>query len=53
MPTLSGRQWGKAGTEEKVETICPRDIVKEVIVEVKKIHPYEEVALEIIPLEEI
>jgi len=39
--------------EERIETICPKNIVKEVIVEVKSIHPYEEPAIDIYPLEKI
>lgn len=45
---------GEIGTmeevaEEVVETICHKDIVKIVISEIKKVHPYEEPAIDIIP----
>jgi hypothetical protein len=36
--------------EERIEMICPRNIAKKVISEIKKVHPYEEVALDIQPL---
>lgn len=36
--------------EEKIETICPREKVKEVLAAIKKIHPYEEPAIDIYPL---
>ena len=36
--------------EERVEFVCPKDIAKEVIFAIKKVHPYEEVALDIYPL---
>lgn len=36
--------------EEKIETVCPRGKVKKVIEAIKKVHPYEEVALDIYPL---
>lgn len=39
--------------EERIEVICGRDILTEVIAAVKKAHPYEEVALEVYPLEDI
>jgi hypothetical protein len=37
--------------EERIETICSRENLKEVIIKVKKVHPYEEVAFDIYPLE--
>lgn len=36
--------------EERIETVCPKDKVKEVIAAIKQVHPYEEVALDIYPL---
>jgi hypothetical protein len=49
---------GKAGNyevveEERIETIVPREILKEVIKKVKAVHPYEEVAFDIYPLESL
>lgn len=39
--------------EERIETVCHRDNLKEVIAAIKAVHPYEEVALDVYPLEEI
>ncbi|MBI2622161.1 hypothetical protein HYW66_00810 [Candidatus Microgenomates bacterium] len=36
--------------EERIETVCPQKKVKEVIKAIKKVHPYDEVALDIYPL---
>ena len=36
--------------EEKIETICDIKIAKKVIQELRKAHPYEEPAINIIPL---
>lgn len=46
---------GKAGkyeavTEERIETIVPRRIIKKLIKKIKNIHPYEEIAFDIYPL---
>lgn len=38
--------------EEKIEAVCERDKVADVIKAIRKVHPYEEVALDIYPLEE-
>ncbi len=37
--------------EERIEVTCNTDIVESVILAVKKVHPYEEVALDIYKLE--
>lgn len=39
--------------EERIETLCPKEIVKKVVKAIKKVHPYEEVAFDIIPLVEM
>ncbi len=36
--------------EEKIEVVCPKNKAKEIIKTIKKVHPYEEVALDIYPL---
>ena len=36
--------------EERVEFLCPKSLVNKVIRAIKKVHPYEEVALDIYPL---
>lgn len=37
--------------EERIETICDRENLQKVVEAIKKVHPYEEVALDIYPLE--
>lgn len=39
--------------EEKIETICPREKLERVINAIKEVHPYDEVALDVYPLENI
>lgn len=39
--------------EERIETICPRAKLRDVVAAIEKAHPYEEVALDVYPLEEI
>jgi len=36
--------------EERIETICPRRIAKDVIEAVRKVHPYEDMAFDVYPL---
>ena len=36
--------------EERIEFICPENLVKKVTTAIRKVHPYEEVALDIYPL---
>ncbi len=38
--------------EEKIEVVVPREILKDVIEKVKAVHPYEEMAFDIYPLED-
>ena len=39
--------------EERIETVCSREKLEDVIKAIKKVHPYEEVALDVYPLENI
>ncbi len=39
--------------EERIEVVVPSKILKEIIFEVKKAHPYEEMAFDVYPLLEI
>lgn len=39
--------------EEKIEAVCEREKLREIVKAIKKVHPYEEVALDVYPLEEI
>ena len=41
------------GTEMKMEVRCPVEIVETAVKEVKKIHPYEEPVINVIPLLDI
>ena len=36
--------------EERIETLCPREKVKDVVKAIKKVHPYEELDFDIISL---
>ena len=38
--------------EERIEVTCHRDVLKDVIAAIKRVHPYEEIALDIYPLED-
>ncbi|MDH4330540.1 MAG: hypothetical protein OEV93_03235 [Candidatus Moranbacteria bacterium] len=47
---------GKSGQyesveEERIEVVVPRDILKSVIEAMKKVHPYEEIAFDVYPIE--
>ena len=49
---------GKVGkfeevVEERIEAVCPREKLDDVIRAIKKVHPYDEVALDVYPLENI
>ncbi len=39
--------------EERIETLCEFDKVKDVILAIKKVHPYEEVPIDVYPIEVI
>ncbi len=39
--------------EERIETVCEREKLQEVISAIKEVHPYDEVALDVYPLENI
>lgn len=39
--------------EERIEAICPREKLESVVAAIKEVHPYDEVALDIYPLENI
>lgn len=46
---------GKVGkiekvAEERIETVCEKSKLKEVIAAVKKVHPYEEQAIDVYPM---
>lgn len=37
--------------EERIETVCSREKLQEVISAIKEVHPYDEVVLDVYPLE--
>lgn len=39
--------------EERIEIVCERDLLPRVVAAIKKVHPYEEVALDVYSLEDI
>ena len=49
-PHLGQRGKLEQVVEERIETVCPIERLETVIEAVKKVHPYEEVALEVYPL---
>ncbi len=42
----------EAVEEERIEAVCAREVLDEVIKAIKVVHPYEEVAMDVYPLEE-
>lgn len=52
-PAIGKAENYEAVEEERIEAIVAREILKEVIVKVKSVHPYEEVAFDIYPLENL
>lgn len=38
--------------EERIEVVCSRNLLEDIIAAMKKVHPYEEIAFDIYPLEE-
>lgn len=49
---------GKVGTleeviEERIETVCARALLEDVLEAIKKAHPYEETVIDIYPVHEI
>lgn len=52
-PSFGEAQKHESVEEERIEVVVPREILKEIIEKVKAVHPYEEVAFDIYPLETI
>jgi len=40
-------------TEERIEALCEKNRLKEVIEAIHAVHPYEEVAMDIYPIEDL
>lgn len=51
-PAIGTKGEYMAVEEEKIEVVVPSDILKDVIEKVKAVHPYEEVAFDIVSLED-
>lgn len=50
-PTIGQLDKPEIVEEERIEVVCPKDILQEVIDAAKKVHPYEEVAIDVYSLE--
>lgn len=59
MPSKGSNPYlGKEGVlekvvEERIETVCSREVLEHVLEEIKKAHPYEETVIDIYPVYEI
>ncbi|MCX6755186.1 MAG: hypothetical protein NT068_01415 [Candidatus Nomurabacteria bacterium] len=51
-PTIGKAGKSESVQEERIEVNVPREILKEVIEKLKIVHPYEEVAFDVYPLED-
>jgi len=51
-PAIGGIGKLESVEEERIEAICNRSVLEDVVAAIKKVHPYEEVALDIYPLED-
>lgn len=52
-PTVGEAGKYESVEEERIEVVVPREILKVVVEKMKAVHPYEEVAFDIYPLESI
>ncbi|MBN2585631.1 YqfO family protein [Patescibacteria group bacterium] len=43
----------EAVEEERIEMVCEREKLKEAISAIKRVHPYEEIAYDVYPLEDV
>ncbi len=39
--------------EERIEVVCERSLLQDVVAAIKGVHPYEEIAMDVYPLEEV
>ncbi len=39
--------------EERIEVVCDRNLLQDVIASIKAVHPYEEIVIDVYPLESI
>jgi hypothetical protein len=52
-PAVGQSQVYESVEEEKIEVVVPREILRDVVSKMLEVHPYEEVAYDIYPLEEL
>ncbi len=52
-PAIGQKEILEAVEEERIEVLIPREILKEIVEKMKSVHPYEEVAFDIYPLEDL
>ena len=52
-PTIGKSGEHESVEEERIEVVVPRTILKDVIEKMKSVHPYEEVAFDLYPLEDL
>ena len=50
-PTIGEAGQYESVEEERIEVVVPREILEKVVRAMKKVHPYEEVAYDIYPIE--
>ncbi len=51
-PAIGQKEVLESVEEERIEVLVPREILKDVIEKMKSVHPYEEIAFDIYPLED-
>jgi hypothetical protein len=51
-PTIGEVGKMEAVEEDRIEMVCPRGVLTNVVAAIRKVHPYEEVAMDMYPVEE-
>jgi len=52
-PSIGESEKYESVEEERIEVVLPREILTTVIERIKSVHPYEEVAFDVYPLEDL
>lgn len=52
-PSIGDAEKYESVEEERIEVVLPREILNSAIENVKSVHPYEEVAFDVYPLEDL
>lgn len=50
-PTIGSVDTLEEVEEERIETVCRKDVLQDVLTAIRKVHPYEEPALDVYPIE--